>query len=84
MFQLMKSFVNNLYDNDYTGEQAEYNEEQNGDNEEINIKINGEGNATNENNENVIEIEYPFLFQIVFDLNKKKKFFINNFPKISQ
>ena len=84
MFQLMKSFVNNLYDNDYTGEQAEYNEEQNGDNEEIDIKINGEGNATNENNENVIEIEYPFLFQIVFDLNKKKKFFINNFPKISQ
>ena len=84
MFQLMKSFVNDLYDNDYTGEQAEYNEEQNGDNEEIDIKINGEGNATNENNENVIEIEYPFLFQIVFDLNKKKKFFINNFPKISQ
>ena len=84
MFQLMKSFVNNLYDNDYTGEQAEYNEEQNGDNEEIDIKINGKGNATNENNENVIEIEYPFLFQIVFDLNKKKKFFINNFPKISQ
>ena len=84
MFQLMKSFVNDLYDNDYTGEQAEYNEEQNGDNEEIDIKINGEGNATNENNENVIEIEYPFLFQIVFDLKKKKKFFINNFPKISQ
>ena len=85
MFQLMKSFVNNLYDNVYTGEQAEYNQEQNGDNEEIDIKLNGEGNATNENNENVIEIEYPFLFQIVFDLKKKKKkFFINNFPKISQ
>ena len=55
----MKSFINDLYDNNYTGEQAENNEEKRGDNEEINIKLNGEGNATNENNENVIEIDYP-------------------------
>ena len=79
----MKSFVNDLYDYDYTGEQAENNEEESGDDEEVDIKLKGERNATNENNENVIEIDYPFLLQIVFDL-KKKMFFINNFPKISQ
>ena len=79
----MKSFINDLYDHDYTGEQAVNNEEESGDDEEINIKLKGEGNATNENNENVTEIDYPLSFQIVLDL-KKKMFFINNFPKISQ
>lgn len=32
-----KSYVNDLYDNGYTGEQAENNEEENGDYEEIDI-----------------------------------------------
>ena len=34
----MKSFVNDLYDYNYTGEQAENNKEESCDNEEINIK----------------------------------------------
>ena len=87
MFKLMKIFVNDLYDYDYIGEQAENNEEESGDDEEVDMKLIGEENATNENNENVIEIDllfmYPFSFQIVLDL-KKKKIFINDFPKISQ
>ena len=66
--KLMKRFVNDLYYYDYTGEKAESNEEESGDNEEIDIKLTGEKNATNENNENVIEMDllfmYPFLFQI--------------------
>ena len=53
----MKRFVNDLYDYDYTGEQAENNEEESGDDEEIDIKLTEEENATNENNENVIEID---------------------------
>ena len=57
IFKLMKSFVNDLYYYDYTGEQVENNEEESGDDEEINIKLSGEENATNENNENVIEID---------------------------
>ena len=87
MFKLMKIFVNDLYDYDYIGEQAENNEEESGDDEEVDMKLIGEENATNENNENVIEIDllfmYPFSFQVVLDL-KKKKIFINDFPKISQ
>ena len=71
IFKLMKSFVNDFYDNDFTGKQAENNEEESGDDEEIDIKLKGEGNATNENNENVIEIDYPFLFQIALGLKKK-------------
>ena len=70
IFKLMKSFVNDFYDNDFTGKQAENNEEESGDDEEIDIKLKGEGNATNENNENVIEIDYPFLFQLVLGLKK--------------
>ena len=70
----MKRFVNNLYDYDYTEVQAEDNEEESGENEKVDMKITGEENATNENNENVIEIDtlfmYPFLFQIVLDLEK--------------
>ena len=81
----MKSFVNDLYDYIYTGEQAENNKEESGDDEEIDIKLIGDENATNVNNENVIEIDWlfmcPFLFQIVLDLEKK---ILNNFPKISQ
>ena len=72
----MKSFINDLYDYAYTGEQAENNDEKSGDNEEIKIKLTEEENATNENNENVIKIDllfvYPFLFQIVLDLKKKR------------
>ena len=71
---MMKRFVNDLYDYDYTEVQAENNEEESGDNEKVDMKITGEVNATNENNENVIEIDtlfmYPFLFQIVLDLEK--------------
>ena len=53
----MKSFVNNLYEYDYTGEQAKNNEEESSDDEEIDIQITVEENATNENNKNVIEID---------------------------
>ena len=53
----MKSFVNDLYDYNYTGEQAEINEEESGDDEEIDTKLTGEENATNENNKSVIEID---------------------------
>ena len=74
----MKIFVNDLYDYDYIGEQAENNEEESGDDEEVDMKLIGEENATNENNENIIEIDllfmYPFSFQIVLDLKKKKDF----------
>ena len=70
----MKRFVNDLYDYDYTEVQAEDNEEESGENEKVDMNITGEENATNENNENVIEIDtlfmYPFLFQIVLDLEK--------------
>ena len=66
----MLSFVNDLYDYNYTGEQRENNEEES--DKEIYVKLKGEGNTTNENNENFIEIGYPFLIQIVLDLKKKK------------
>ena len=72
----MKSFVNDLYDYNYTGEQVENNAEESGDDEEIDIKLTGEENATNENNENVIEMDlmfmYRFLFQLVLDMKKRK------------
>ena len=83
----MKSFVNDLYDYAYTGEQTENNGEESGDDEEVGIKLTGEESPTNENSENFIEIDllfmYPFLFQIALDL-KKKMLFINNFSQISQ
>ena len=44
IFKLMKSFVNDLYDHNYAGEQAERKEEESGDDEEINIKLTGEEN----------------------------------------
>ena len=53
----MRSFVNDLYDYEYTGEQAENNEEESGCNEEIDVKLRGQENVTNENNENVTEID---------------------------
>ena len=53
----MKSFFNDLYDYDHTGEHSENNEEDSGDDEEMDIKLTGEENATIENNENVIEID---------------------------
>ena len=53
----MRSFVNDLYDYEYTGEQAENNEEESGGNEEIDVKLRGQENVTNENNENVTEID---------------------------
>ena len=49
IFKLMKNFVNDLYDL-----QTENNKEECGDDEEIDIKLTGEEN-TIENNENVIE-----------------------------
>ena len=66
----MKTFVNDSYDQDCTAEQAENNKKESGDGEDIDIKLKEEGGATNENNENVIELDYPFLFQIVLDLKK--------------
>ena len=35
----MKSFVNDLYEYDYTGEQTKNNEEESSDDEEIDIQI---------------------------------------------
>ena len=79
----MKSFINDLYDHDYTGEQAVNNEEESGDDEEINIKLKGEGNATNENNEKCYRNRLSaFISNSTWF--EKKMFFINNFPKISQ
>lgn len=73
-----------IYDNNYTEEKVENNEEQSGD-EKIDVKIPGEENATNEKNKNVIEIDYlfmhPFLFQTVLDL-KKKKILVIVFPEL--
>ena len=78
IFKLMRSFINDLYEYAYTGEQAENNDEESVDDEEIDIKLIEEENATSENNENVIKIDllflYPFLFQIVLDLKKKNAF----------
>ena len=47
MFELMKSFVNDLYEYNYTGEQAKNNEEESSDDEEIYIQITVEENPTN-------------------------------------
>ena len=59
----MNSFVNYLYECKYTGEQAKKNnEEQSSDDEEIDIQITIEENATNENNKNVIEIYQLFMY----------------------
>ena len=41
----------------YTGEQAKNNDEENSDDEETDIQITVEKNATNENNKQVIEID---------------------------
>ena len=49
-------FFNELYDYDYTRELIKNNEEKSGEDEEIDIKLTGEENATNKNNENVTEI----------------------------
>ena len=57
IFKLKRSSVNDLYDDDYTGEQVENNEEESGDDEEFDIKLTGEENTRNKNNENVIEID---------------------------
>ena len=57
IFKLIKSFVNNLYDYEYTGEQAENNEEESGGDEEIDIELTGAENAANENDENITEID---------------------------
>ena len=53
----MQSFVNDLYEYDYNGEQAKNNEEESSDGEEIDNQITVEENATHENNKNVIEID---------------------------
>ena len=53
----MKSFVNDLQEYNYTGEQAKNNEEESSNDEGIDIQITVEENATNENDKNVIEID---------------------------
>ena len=58
----MKSFVNDLCDYNYTGQLVENNDEESGDEEEIDKKLTGEENATNENNENVIEMDLLFMY----------------------
>ena len=39
IFELMKCFTNDLYDCNYTGGQAENNEEESGNDKEIDIKL---------------------------------------------
>ena len=58
----MRSFVNDLYEYDYTEEQAKNNEEESSDEEEIDIQITVEENATNGNNKTVIEIYQLFMY----------------------
>ena len=58
----MKSFVKDLCDYNYTGQLVENNDEESGDEEEIDKKLTGEENATNENNENVIEMDLLFMY----------------------
>ena len=53
----MKIFVNDLYDHNYTGEEAENKKEESGNDEKIDIKLTGDENAKNENNINVIETD---------------------------
>ena len=53
----MKSFVNDLCEYDYTGEQAKRNEEESSEDEEIDAQITVEENATNDNNKNIIETD---------------------------
>ena len=53
----MKSFVNDLYEYDDTGEQAKWNEEESSEDEEIDVQITVEENETNDNNKNIIEID---------------------------
>ena len=55
IFELMKSFFNDLYEYNYAGQQAKNNKEESSNNEEIYIQITIEENATNENNKNLIE-----------------------------
>ena len=57
IFELIKSFVNDLYEYDYTGEQAKRNEEQSSEDEEIDAQITVEENVTNYNNKNIIETD---------------------------
>ena len=56
----MKSVVNDISEYNYTGKQKENNKEESGDDEDINMKLKEEGKATNENDENVIKMDYPF------------------------
>ena len=58
MFELMKSFVNDLYEYDSIGEQAKSNKEESSDDEELDIQITVEENAINENNTNDIDYVY--------------------------
>ena len=60
IFILMKSVVNDISEYNYTGKQKENNKEESGDDEDINMKLKEEGKATNENDENVIKMDYPF------------------------
>ena len=57
IFELMKSFVTDLYEYDYTGDHAKNTEEESSDDEEIDIQVTVEETATNENNKNAIEID---------------------------
>ena len=57
IFKLMRDFVSDLYDYNYNEAQPENKKEESDDDEVIDIKLKGEENATNENNENVIEID---------------------------
>ena len=62
----MKSFIKYLYDYAYTGEQAENNDEESGEDEEIDVKLTGEKNPTNDSNGHVIEIDLLFVFVSIF------------------
>ena len=65
----MKSFVNDLYNCDYTVQKIENNEKESGDDEGINVELTGEQNATNENNKNVTKQTTVIVYVSIFISN---------------
>ena len=65
IFKLIKIFVN-LYDHDYTGDEAENIDDKGRDNEKTDIKLTEEQNATNEK----VTLLVNLVFQMRFNLNQ--------------
>ena len=65
IFKLIKIFVN-LYDHDYTGDEAENIDDKGRDDEKTDIKLTEEQNATNEK----VTLLVNLVFQMRFNLNQ--------------